>query len=70
MSTRLQNKDKDERALTVIKRAIAPNDITNLRAYARNNSTSKYMKRKLIKLKGEIDNYLNTGGDITTLSQQ
>lgn len=38
--------------------------------YAPNNSTSKYREQKLIKLKGEIDNFPNTVGDIITLSQQ
>ena len=69
MSTRLQNKDKDEHDL-IIMRSIPQNDITNVNVYAPNNSASKYMKQKLIKLNRETDKSTKTVGDINTPSQQ
>ena len=47
----------------MLKESTHQEDITILNMYAPNNKASKYMKQKLIKLKGEIDKSKIIAGD-------
>lgn len=50
----------------MIKRTIHQEDIMIINTYIPNNRTLKFIKQKLIELKGEIDNSATKIGDFNT----
>ena len=50
-----------------IKGSILHKDVTNFNMYVPNNGVSNYVRRKLIKLQGEIDRSVTRVGDFNSL---
>ena len=66
---RKENYQRQTRTLYMIKQSIYQEDRTNLDLYTPNNRVPKYVKQKLIELKGEVDKSTIIFRDFNTPSQ-
>ena len=63
--TKIVIKDKEEHYI-MIKESIQQEDVTFINIYASNIGESKYIKKILTEIKGEIDSNTVIGGDFNT----